>query len=92
MKTIHKFLVTIDEVVSIFLPRNAEVLSFMMQNESLFIWVLLDKNKEKTIERKFTVIGTGWEDKNKALEQHRFIGTAFTEGSFVWHCFEVWKR
>lgn len=92
MKTIYKFPVTINEIATIPLPNHAEVLSFAIQNETLFIWVLLDPTKPKTVKRQFTVIGTGWEDRDKNLNQHKFIGTTFSEGNFVWHCFEIWKR
>lgn len=90
MKTIYKFTVKIREVVPIELPHHSEILSFGMQNGVAVIWVLLDTQKATSV-RRFTVIGTGWEDRNKDLEHHRFVGTA-TEDGFVWHCFEVWKR
>lgn len=89
MVTIHKFTVDIAKITTIKLPDLAEVLSFGVQNGVTVIWVLLD-TQDQTINRHFTTIGTGWDDRSKDLQRHRFIGTA-TENGFIWHCFEIFK-
>lgn len=68
------------------LPFASEILSFKIQNEVPTIWVLIrDANVIKE-NRRFLVTGTGFEF---SKHDYKFIGTDFSEGSYVWHCFEI---
>lgn len=85
MKTIHKYTLDVVGERTIQMPENAEFLSVQVQHGEICMWFLVDTG-EAEISRKFTVIGTGWEMPNQAV-QH--LGTVQMEGgSLVWHIFE----
>jgi hypothetical protein len=85
MLTIHKFPVeggTFRET-TIPMPEDARVIHFGTQENLMFFWVLLNLDKP-SVERRFHVVGTGWE----LHGVNEYIGT-IQVGSFVWHAFEV---
>ena len=84
---IFKYLILPSNVKQkIMMPMNAEVLSFQMQNQQLYIWALVDPDNEME-GRLFCVFGTGHEIVLDGEE--KYIGTAqMMGGSLVWHLFE----
>lgn len=63
------------------MPRGAAFLHVAAQNDRVCLWALVD-TREKTVERKFVLHGTGQPVGN--LEG--YCGTAHI-GSYVWHLF-----
>ena len=82
---IFKYEIPIKDKFDLELPKHSKILSFQVQNEKPYIWVLLDETKVLK-HRYFTIVGTGHE-----FEYHPdimiYIGT-IQMGSLVWHLFE----
>lgn len=85
MKVIYKY----ELRRMVLLPKNAIVLKAGMQDNTMFIWALIDLNEQSHIERTFEIIGTGHPFEHEYLK-HRFVDTIF-DGPFVWHIWEVNK-
>ena len=87
MKTVFKYLLNSCDTFEILLPKKAKILSFGQQQDSLYIWALVDT--DEAIEyRKFRMVGTGHPiDKNLILE---YIGAIHNfNGILAFHLFEV---
>ena len=81
--TVWKYTLPIQDECEIQMPLGAEVLSAHMQDDSICIWVKVDKGAV-SLPRTFYVTGTGqWIPMNT-----RYIGTCVGE-IFVWH---VWEK
>lgn len=87
MKIIYKYKLDVGSQVQIELPHDAKILCFKIQNEIPHIWALVDPNHPDKDKRIFAIYGTGWDIEYPM--NHSYIGTDFSEGSFVWHCFEI---
>lgn len=87
MRTIHKFELPILGMAAIYLPKEARVLSVANQNETtVAMWVELDPDAPKVVERRFVCAGTGH---TLPSEIGAFIGTVlFDHGRLVSHVFE----
>ena len=85
--TIHKYLVPIEDKISIELPIGAKILSFQSQHNRPTIWVLVDPNAPKET-RNFRIFGTGHPiDPQFSFDE--YIGTCLmNETELVWHLFE----
>ncbi len=85
MRKIFKYPLEISDKQEVILPKGAEILHANVQNESLFIWALIDPGAE-TIEeiRDIFIYGTGHPVSPIAK---RYISTVFM-GSLVFHVFE----
>lgn len=73
------------------IPKGSELLNFDYQeiNGEFCLWVHVPNPKAKKVERKFQVIGTGWDTDRQANE---YVGSCLVKkGINVWHCFEVTK-
>lgn len=97
MKTIYKYQIPLLVNSRIYLPKDAEILSFQTQNDIPVIWVLVDEifafpevSKE---EREFAVFGTGHEVPQD-IENLKYIGTTqqSQDPPLVWHLFEIIRR
>jgi len=73
----------------IYMPLEAEILSFQVQHEVLTIWALVDPEKG-SVPRYFSIFGTGdYVDKSNVKQ---YIGTVqVMGGSLVWHLFEMFQ-
>lgn len=82
---IFKYQIPIQETFNLELPIHSNILSFQVQNNEAFIWVMISEDK-RLMCRYFTLLGTGQE-----IEYHpnimKYIGTIQLK-SFVWHLFE----
>ena len=91
MKKIHKYPVEINYRFSINLPEDSVILSFQVQHNSAWIWVIVDR--DKALERRnFRIFGTGHPLEDKEYEEYKdielnYIGTIQLNG-MVWHLFE----
>ena len=84
--TVWKFAVeSLSDLVHVYMPKGAKVLSVGMQGSWLTFWALVDPDA-KDEQRQFRVCGTG--HPVHPSEIGAFIGTVFERG-FVWHVFEA---
>lgn len=90
MKTIYKYPLPIEDVVSIDMPVGAEVLTVQMQRGEPQLWALVPIDTWAPKERRlFRVAGTGHPIGSKV---RRYIGTfQLLNGDLVFHVFEVEK-
>lgn len=84
---IFKYEVQIQDSIVIDLPIDSKILSFQVQNNKPYIWVLVDPAKQ-TVSRYFTIIPTGTEI--EYLDDVLiYIGTIqMAQGALVFHLFE----
>jgi hypothetical protein len=69
------------------LPKNSRILSFQVQNNKPFIWVIVNEMLEKE-KRKFKLFGTGQSFKEDDILAYNFIGTTqMNNGNLVLHLF-----
>jgi hypothetical protein len=88
MKTIWKYLLKEDNDQSIDLPIGAKILSVQFQNDSLYLWAIVDDEAD-TERRVVAIIGTGqkcW------CADWEYLGTVQIElkvqcDYLVWHIF-----
>lgn len=86
-REIWKFVLEIDNIVTISMPKDAKVLCVQTQREVPCIWAVVDPSAEVE-QRKFYVRGTG-HPLGKALPS-KYIGTFQIEnGYLVFHVFEA---
>jgi hypothetical protein len=85
-KTIWKYKLTPDGLITIEMPKGAQVLSVKPQGDDVCLWALVDPSAEVK-DRKFMIFGTGHDVPNIDL---CFIDTFMLfEGGLVFHVFEV---
>jgi len=88
MKTIWKYLLSIEDEQEIEIPSPAMVLCVQTQNHIPCIWCLVDPEMG-LIKKKFRLVGTGWEI-NNSIEDLKYIGTTLLlKGMIVYHLFEI---
>lgn len=87
MKTVWKYQITADDLITLQLPLGAKPLSVHEQNGEPQLWVLVNPNEQAMESRTFRLAGTGHPIKEHNIE---FIGTfQLYGGSFVGHLFEL---
>jgi hypothetical protein len=86
-KEIWKYDIRADATVVVQMPKGAQVLSVVNQNDGIVVYALVDTLEKKTEGYTFVTIGTGYEvDINTSV--YRFVGTVVTnQGKRVWHVF-----
>jgi len=90
MNTVYKYPLTWVTEQTVLLPKGAEVLTAMLQNDDLILWAMVDTDAPLT-ERYFQVYGTGHEISD-APDDMAYISTVRmqTAGTeLIWHIFEV---
>lgn len=81
-------------LVTLLMPKGAQVLTVQMQGATPQIWALVDPNAPKEV-REFQVVGTGHTFEPRACL--KYLGTfqlengAFMSPTFVFHVFEVYS-
>lgn len=88
MRVIYKYIIPMDSTkfFSIDMPQGADIITVQNQNGlGPCIWAIVDTDVD-VVERKFCVLGTGWDLSDLALECSRYIGT-WQDGWLVWHLF-----
>jgi len=66
------------------LPVGSKIIEFEIQNDSLYLWAIIDTAQEDKEEKVFEIYGTGWDIVNP--EQLTHLKTLH-HSSFVWHIF-----
>lgn len=84
MNTIYKYEINLEEIIKLTIPFGSEILKFGMQNNKMFIWVLIDPERTKMEIREFHLFGTGHDI--EGVNKLKYLGTA--GDIFVWHLFE----
>jgi len=89
MKTVWKYALNSDDVLSFDIPIGSEILSVQEQNGNPQMWVLVDPNEQVMETRFFRLAGTG-HSINSPIKS--FIGTfQLYGGELVCHLFEINK-
>jgi len=97
MKTIWKFGIHKDgktdtifpNRVEIGMPKDAEIISVMEQDNDICLHAIVDSEAPKD-RRFFEVFGTGHEIKGIEFTERKYIGSAKVEdGKFIFHIFEI---
>ena len=89
-KIIYKYPLVVQDVQTIKLPSNAEILSVQSQivntfrDRELVLWAIVNPQLDTEQERTIHIIGTGNPMPNKVL---KYLGTT-QMNTFVWHIFE----
>jgi len=83
MSVIRKYKLTIDNDFSILIPRLPEILDIRYQDDDLYLWALVDLEKDEVFLH-FKIIGTGFDFNPNGLS---FIRTVHDPRGFVWHVF-----
>jgi len=87
MRTVYKYPVEINEMFTIELPEDAEILDVQLQGNYPTLWALLD-TESPTVKRVFRLAGTGHPIPSIEILEH--IGTfQMAGGTLVWHVFEL---
>jgi hypothetical protein len=80
--------VDINSIISIDMPKGAEILSVHEQRGIICCWALVFPNTKERETRRFAIYGTGYPIFNE--KRMTFLGSAFfMEESFVFHVFEI---
>jgi hypothetical protein len=87
MKAVYKYDLSIDDYVTIKLPRGAKVLTAQVQHGDIKLWAFVN-TEEELEDRLFRIVGTG-----HPLQNARFLNYIATvqlmAGPLVFHVFEV---
>lgn len=51
------------------------------------IWMLLDDEEKRTVQKEFLLVGTGTQGHEPPAAKSEYVGT-FQDAGFVWHIFE----
>lgn len=82
---VFKYQFSIEDEFTLELPLLSEVLTVQLQHGIATIWALVN-DKERLVERKFWLVGTGQE---VHLGLNKYIGTfQMLGGNLVYHLFE----
>lgn len=70
------------------LPCGANILTVQEQGFSICLWVAVNPDEKRMVDRIFHIVGTG--QKAQSLGDMNYITTLQQEnGAFVWHVFET---
>ena len=86
-RVIYKYELPVSDSPVIKMPIGAEILCVDNQNDTLYIWAIIDPNAEQ-VSMKFKVFVTGQIINDNLVLKRDFIGTVlFNNGSLVFHVF-----
>ncbi len=85
MNSVWKFPLRDDPEAILRMPKGAQVLSVQVQEGRPMVWALVDP-QEKSVRRKFWIVGTGWNVNPDGLGS--FVGTIQLAGDLVFHIFD----
>ena len=89
MNKIFKYKLELTDIQILRMPKDASILSAQFQFGTLFLWALVDPDKDE-VERRIRIIGTGHPIDNINNLSH--IDTVQQAGgTFIWHVFEEWR-
>ena len=85
MKKIFKYLLSLNEIQKIEMPKDAKILCVQAQRNELCLWALTDPDNSLET-RQIRVFGTGHETSGIDLD---YIGTVkMIDDNLIWHVFE----
>lgn len=88
MNTIYKYPIEVTDTQVVRMPKNAEILSIQVQNETVCLWAKVDSNEKVMEERSISVYGTGHPMVHIGGKEI-FLGTIqLAAGKLVFHVFE----
>jgi hypothetical protein len=79
-------------LTEISLPVNARVLAVDSQGNQPFLWALVNPHASRTVKRKFLILATGQETKEKLLDLihiDTFQSNPLYGGNEIYHAFEI---
>ena len=88
-KVVFKYVIPANDVATIRMPINSELLTVHAQRNDICLWALVDPDEQRTEDVTFRIAGTG-----HILANGKFfyIGTVFfAEAQLVFHVFEAKK-
>ena len=90
MKTILKYMLSVDKCQSQTLPYNAKIIHVDSQGDNMYIWAEVDTQEPMSETRMFSVFGTGHEIPKLTNAEYKHLGTVeMYDGSLIWHVYEV---
>ncbi len=86
---VYKYPITsIQDVVTIIMPKDAKVLTVQVQNGTPCIWAAVDPSQMYLEPRTFRIVGTGHEFEDVIVDG--YVGTfQMYDGKLVFHLFEA---
>ena len=85
MKRVFKYLLNLNGIQKIEMPKDAKILCVQGQNNEMCLWALIDPDNQLET-RQIRVFGTGRDIPDIKLD---YIGTVqMLAGSIIWHIFE----
>lgn len=96
MRTVWRFDLPMEEIkekaglFTLELPIGAVPLAVDVQQRAPFaasMWVLLDDDEKRTMQKEFLFVGTGAQGHEPPAAKSSYVGT-FQDMGFVWHVFE----
>lgn len=88
MKAIWKFPIELEDVQTVPLPYESEILCVQMQGDQPCLWALVDPS-QKPVGREIRIFGTGHNVLHSITSDH-YIGTfQMRGGSLVFHVFDT---
>lgn len=86
-RRIFKYELKLDSVNIVAMPKGAEVISVIEQNNGIMVYAIVDPNETKMEDKVFTIVGTG-RDMTFDADDYVFLGTvSMFEGRYIWHVF-----
>jgi len=86
-RRIFKYELKLDSVNIVAMPKGAEVISVIEQNNGIMVYAIVDPNETKMVDKVFTIVGTG-RDMTFDADDYVFLGTvSMFEGRYIWHVF-----
>lgn len=87
---IYKYEITLQDLVQLYLPLSAKILSLQMQKSKLQMWAEVDPEEPIREVRTLRIIGTGHRITHLEGYESEFITTfQMNGGDLVFHVFEV---
>ena len=86
-KKIFKYEIPVTDEFELELPKGAKILTFQTQNNTPYIWAIVDSNVEVKEKVSFRLFGTG--HLLDLVKSMVYIGTTqMFDGGLVWHLFQ----
>ena len=86
MYKIFKYEIKISDISYVELPKDSKILKYGEQNCSIYLWAIVDTEKE-LVNKRFHILGTGTALPRSFIVNTNHCDTVFI-GGFVWHIFE----
>lgn len=86
-RRIFKYELKLDTVNIVSMPKGAEVISVIEQNNGIVVYAIVDPDETQMVDKVFTIVGTG-RDMTFDADDYVFLGTvSMFAGRYIWHVF-----